>query len=558
MNACPPTLAAAWAQRIAASGPRPALLERGAAGWQARTWEQIAADVARLARLIEVEGIRAGERVATLSPNRYEWLLVDLATLAVGGVHVPIHASLAGPQVAYQLRDSGARLLFVSADDQAGKLVDEWSRLDDRPPIIAFERLTAPLDPAPRTLAEAWAALPDHGAAAYLAEAALRVRPRDLATILYTSGTTGEPKGVMLCHENLASNAWGSLAMCGIEPEDLRLQWLPLSHIFARTCDLYTWILGGTRLALVAGPDALLPACQELRPTLLNGVPYFFEKVMRGLIERGQADLPGVLSAAFGGRMRGCVSGGAPLPRHVAEFYEARGLPLLEGYGMTEASPVITFSRSDAYKLGSVGRALDGVEVRIAPDGEILTRGPHVMLGYWNRPEDTARTIVDGWLHTGDLGQLDADGFLWITGRKKELIVTSGGKNVAPVALEALLMGDPLIRRAIVVGDGRPYLAALIVPEEAALREALGGLGVPQEPYAAALEDPRVVALFEQRIAARLSGVAQFEQVRRCRLLARDLSTEAGELTLTLKLRRQQILQNFAAQIDALYAARHL
>ena len=299
------------------------------------------------------------------------------------------------------------------------------------------------------------------------------MRPDDLATILYTSGTTGEPKGVMLSQRNLASNAVASVEAFGSRSEDLRLTWLPLSHIFARTCDLYTWLVTGCRLALAESPEAVIATCHQLQPTLINGVPYFYEKVQRRFTEAGLADKPGELVKLFGGRMRLCVSGGAALPPHVARFYEAQGLRLLQGYGLTETSPVIATESEKAHKLGTVGRAVPGVEVRISAEGEIQTRGPHVMLGYWHDPKSTAATIEDGWLRTGDLGQLDAEGFLQITGRKKELIVTAGGKNIAPAYLEGLLIEDPLIQQAVVIGDGRNFLTALIVPDYEALRTEL-------------------------------------------------------------------------------------
>ncbi len=378
--------------------------------------------------------------------------------------------------------------------------------------------------------------------------------PDDLATILYTSGTTGEPKGVMLSHRNLVSNAQATLAAFEHSPDDLRLSWLPLSHIFARTCDLYTWLASGSQLALAEGRDKVLANCRTLRPTMLNGVPYFYDKVRRYVIDEHKADMPGFLPELFGGRMRVCCSGGAALPNETAEFFRQRGVKLVQGYGLTESSPVITISTETANKLGTVGRPISGVEVAIADDGEILTRGPHVMLGYWNRPDDTADAIRDGWLLTGDLGELDADGYLRITGRKKELIVTSGGKNVAPVYLENLLVEDPLIAQAIIIGEGRNYLTALVVPNPEALGAAIEEHKIPVHSLAEALVHPEMLALYQQQIDSRLRDVADYEKIERITLLSRGFSMDLGELTPTLKLRRAVIHKHFAEEIERLYS----
>ena len=378
--------------------------------------------------------------------------------------------------------------------------------------------------------------------------------PDDLATILYTSGTTGEPKGVMLSHANLVSNARGMLAAFACGPDDLRLCWLPLSHIYARTCDLYTWLVGGTQLALAESRERILANCQSLHPTLLNGVPYFFDKVRRHVESLADGDSPGRLSELLGGNLRLCSSGGASLPVATAEYYWQHGIRLVQGYGLTETSPVITATHPDADRMGSVGPPIPGVEVRIAEDGEILTRGPHVMLGYWNRPADTADTIRDGWLHTGDLGRLDDAGYLWITGRKKDLIVTAAGKNIAPVAIESLLADEPLISQVVVVGEGRNFLAALIVPNSETLRAEIIDRHIPVFSPAQALAHPEVLALYRQRIDERLACLSENEQIGRFALLDRGLTVEQDELTPTLKLRRAVIQEHFADAIERLYA----
>ncbi len=559
------TLVRLYCDQVAARSTQAALyIPAGDGQFRSISWQTLAADVRQTARLLRQLGVEPGDRVVQVSENRYEWILLDLAIHLVRGVHVAIHAALSPAQIAVQIADCGARLAFVekssviSAPGAPPGVVGgvQYIQIDSLLQPSAFG-----LQPSDDTDLES-AALFD-------------TRPDDLATILYTSGTTGEPKGVMLSHRNLASNALATIAAFDVAEDDLRLCWLPLSHIFARTCDLYTWLASGAPLALAESRERIIANCQTLRPTMLNGVPYFFDKVRRHLEEKGT----GVFSAAektpvpfssslaqlFGGRMRLCCSGGAALPDDTAEFYWARGVKLTQGYGLTESSPVITLSTPTQYKLGTVGRAIAGVEVAIAADGEILTRGPHVMLGYWGEEQGTGvfsaaektpvpfSSIRDGWLHTGDLGQLDEEGFLRITGRKKELIVTAGGKNVAPVLLENLLLASPLVEQALVLGDDRNYLAALIVPNPTALREAIIAGGIPVRTVAEALVHPDVLALYRQEIDARLCDLSSHEQIGRFLLLDRGFSFELGELTPTLKLRRATIAAHFAAEIERLY-----
>jgi long-chain acyl-CoA synthetase len=545
---------AAQAERVALIFPEFEDFER------TRTWSEIARDARQLAVALHREGIRPGDRVAQVSENRYEWIVLDLAVHMLRGVHVAIHSVLSGPQIAWQIRDCDARALFLSDAEQAAKLLGDGVELPSDLRLFGHSGLLLSADPyicplkifirAKAPDDDGTGPLSDELQAAALAE----TRPDDLATILYTSGTTGEPKGVMLSHANLVSNARGMLAAFPYQADELRLCWLPLSHIYARTCDLYTWILGGTQLALAESRERILANCQSLHPTLLNGVPYFFDKVRRHVESLPDGKSPGRLSELLGGKLRLCSSGGAALPVATAEYYWQHGVRLVQGYGLTESSPVITVTHPDADRMGSVGKAIPGVEIRIAADGEILTRGPHVMLGYWNRPADTAEIVHDGWLHTGDLGRLDDAGYLWITGRKKDMIVTAAGKNIAPVAIESLLADEPLISQVVVLGEGRNYLAALIVPNAEALRAEIIERRIPVFTPAQALAHPDVRALYRQRIDQRLECLSENEQIGQFALLDRGLSVEQGELTPTLKLRRATIQEHFADLIESLYA----
>lgn len=538
------TLVELFSRRIADSGERPALFvpnpaqsagTAAASAWLPLTWSELADRVFRLAAALRTAGVRPGDRVVQLSENRPEWIVTDLAIQFAQAVHVPIHSTLAGPQVVEQIRDCDARRAIVSTAAQAEKLACDPA-LCDSLAIWSYEPICDAIPDRTIGLLDDLTAGVAPNELDQIHQSALHaVRPDDLATLIYTSGTTGEPKGVMLSQRNLTTNTLGTLAMIDLQPDELRVGLLPLSHIYARTCDLYCWIACGYQFAIARSRESALADCAALRPTGVNAVPYFYEKVLRAA-----QDMHRPLADLFGGRVRMCNSGGAALPNHLAESYFAAGIPLTQGYGLTETSPVITLCTSTKYKLGSAGRAIDDVEIRIADDGEILTRGPHVMQGYWNRPAATAEVLENGWFHTGDLGHIDDDGYLFITGRKKEIIVLASGKNIAPVQLESLLTEDPLIDQAMVIGDGRSYLVALLVPSAAAR--------VP------AHANGNLKPLLAECIAHRLACVSHHEQVRRFAVLDQPFSIESGELTPTLKLRRNIIAQNHAAEIANLYA----
>jgi long-chain acyl-CoA synthetase len=552
----PPTLVELFARRVAESADRIALHSPSNGRYRARTWREIDDDVAQWAAALTRVGVKPGDRVIQIAENRYEWIIADLAIHLAGGVHVAVHATLSGPQMAFQILDTGAQIVLLSGLAVAEALSQanvEW------PPNVRFYSYESIQTTIAGRRLQSWndAVSQSAGTAHPTGQPVGTAHPTDLATILYSSGTTGEPKGVMLSHGNLASNALATDLLFLPGESDVKLCWLPLSHIFARTCDLYCWIVRGSELVLAESRETILANSQQFRPTLINGVPYFFDKVHRHVASQGGSNDEQTerLKAAFGGRLQMACSGGAPLADATAEYYGRHGIPLVQGYGLTESSPVISVSTPRAYKTGSVGRPLKGVEVKIAADGEILTRGPLVMLGYWKQPQATSDAIdAEGWLRTGDMGHVDEDGFLWITGRKKELIVTAGGKNVAPAYLERLLAEDPLILQALIVGDRRNYLAALIVPNTEALTHELTAQGIAPASREETVAHPQVLKIYRERIDARLSVVAHCEQIGRFTLLGRGFTVEHDELTPTLKLRRSVIQQHFAREIDAMYA----
>ena len=506
------------------------------------------------AGLIEL-GINPGDRVAILSENRYEWLIADHAILSAGAVNVPLHAPLTAVQAAYQLGHSDARGIFVSGQVQADKVAAVLDSLPLLEFVVAFEPVALPS----RLKNMAWAGLMQRG---WLrGEAAMHEIQRreaalagdDLATLIYTSGTTGNPKGVMLTHDNLLSNALATRQLAEIQHGDVQLSWLPYSHIYARTVDHYLTTAAGTTLALAESVDTLVTNLAETQPMWMNSVPRFYEKVWSGIETLAPEKRARELRRIFGKNLRHLSSGGAPLPRHIAAAFYELGLPIFEGYGLTESSPVICFNSAARHRLGSVGPVIGGVEVRIAPDGEILTRGPHVMLGYWKDPQATEQAIVDGWLHTGDVGHLDADGFLFITDRKKDLIITSGGKNIAPTELERLLISDPYIDQAVVYGDRRPFVVAIVVPNFSKLEDEVNSQGWKLEVVDGFIRTPAVLAFYQARIDQLMEAVSQPERVKSCLLLSRPFQAADEELTATLKLRRRHIIAKFEPQIAALY-----
>lgn len=503
-------------------------------------------------------GIKPGDRVGILAENSVDWLTADIAVLATGAVDVPIHAPSAPAQVGYQLSHSGARAVIVGNQAQADKVLSVRETLPDLEFLISF----GPVETRGLIDHVTWEGLIHAGwrqgtfGSGLVGKREERLTRDDLATIIYTSGTTGRPKGVMLTHGNLISNAEATYANNPLLPDDQLLSWLPYSHIYARTVDHYLAILAGVTAAIADSPETLVLNIAEIQPTWMTAVPRFYEKVWASVESLPQPTRDAALHRIFGPRIRQLTSGGAPLPKHLAEGYQAVGLPLYEGYGLTESSPVISFNSPSRLKIGSVGTAIPGVEIKIAEDGEILTKGPHVMKGYWKEKAATRAAIVDGWLHTGDVGQIDGDGFLTITDRKKDLIITSGGKNIAPSELERLLTRDPLIDQAVVFGDGRPFATALIVPNFERLQAALGPGHGHWETEAELIVDKAARALVKEHVDRVMLEVSQPERVKAFLLLARPFQMESDELTSTMKVRRSFVLSKYKERLEVLYANR--
>lgn len=514
----PTTIPQLLASTVARVGDQPALgtICGGELSWL--TWAEINVEVRRFAARLRLAGVGPGDRVAQLAPNSTAWIFTDLAILSMGAVHVPLHVSLAKRQVAELLKLAEPKLLVV-ADDNASHAVPIL-----RHPDLANVREAPPLETP--------------------------VEPGQLATLLFTSGTTGQPRGVMLSHENVTSNAIATTEAVGSPVNETRLCFLPLSHIYARTCDLYSWLYRGSRLVLAESRDTIIRDCQLARPRVINGVPYFYQKIAQQL----QNAEPDALRQLLGGELKRCFCGGAAVAPEVEATFERQGLPILSGYGLTEASPVVSATGADDYHAGSVGKPLPNLEVQLLETGEILVRGPSVMLGYWNDPTATAEAIVDGWLHTGDLGEIDVSGRLRIMGRQKELIVMSTGKNVAPERVEQHLAGSPLVEHVCVVGEGRKCLGALIVPNPDALRKEIRQRRLWVWSRRRAVSHPRIRELFRQEIDRLLAQVSAEEQVGCFKILDRNFSVEQGELTTKLSLRRQTIAAHFAREIGQMYA----
>ena len=529
-------------------------------------------------------GISKGDRVAILSENRPEWTIADFACLLIGAVVVPVYTTLTGEQVAYMLQDSGARVVFVSNEKLLLKVQSIQSQTVIERIVVMDSVETAHAVQMQRLMREGPKERdPEFDTAARAIEA------DDLATIIYTSGTTGTPKGVRLTHGNMASNIAYSLSGFTIRGGEISISFLPLSHVTARHVDL-AMLSRGVTLAYVSALDTLPQALAEVRPTIFVGVPRVYEKVhtqvdlkakgfpkkwiYRWALSVGRKHRSEILAdqtpasltwrianllvyskvrAGMGGRTELFISGGAPLGRELAEWYADIGIRIDEGYGLTETSPVIAVNSPQAHKLGTVGKPLPNVEVRIAEDGEILVRGPSVFKGYWNRPEETQAALVDGWFKTGDIGNLDADGFLAITDRKKDLIKTSGGKFIAPQPLENSLKHNALIGEAVVLGDKHKFPAVLIAPYFPVLEDWARANQIAFSSRKYLITHPKVRALYDGIVTDLNRNLARFEQLKKVILVAEEFSSENGVLTASMKLRRRVVEERYRSEIEKMY-----
>ncbi|MBS1798649.1 MAG: long-chain fatty acid--CoA ligase [Acidobacteria bacterium] len=571
-------------------GDRTVMMEQsGVDQWTPISSTELYGRVCALADVFRGWGLVKGDRVAILSENRWEWAVTDFATLVMGGVDVPLYPTLTPEQIAYMLKDSGARVAVVSTAEQ-------YEKVKAAGDISTLEHVVV-MDPGSFDGAESFASLISGAKQREQRDAEFDVmaktsRPGDLATIIYTSGTTGEPKGVMLTHGNLASNLNYSTGPLGLSDKDTAISFLPLSHVTARHLD-YALLCHGTKLAYCAKFDQLPAAMKVVQPTIFVAVPRVYEKI-RQAVEGKSAVSPlklkilnwalGVgrknrdatlngrhprslawmlagklvfskIHEAFGGRTRTFISGGAPLGMDTAGWFADTGIVILEGYGLTETSPVIALNYPDAYKIGTVGKALPNVECRFAEDGELEVKGPSIFPGYWNKEKETREVFTeDGWFRTGDIGNLDQDGFLSITDRKKELLKTSGGKLIAPQPIENKLKANILVGHAAMVGDKHKFACVLISPNLAALKNWAKAQGIATEDAALLVKEPKVVEAYREIVEKVNGTLANFESIKRVCVVPEEWSVEDGTMTPSMKLKRRVVNEKHARQIAEFYA----
>ena len=573
-----------------AANPRAVLWQDEFSQWQPLSSDQIYQRVRALATAFLRMGAKRGDRIALISENRWEWAVTDFAALAIGAADVPIYPTLTGDQIAALVRDAGCRIAVVSTRNQFDKLNAVRAQTQ-------LERIVMMDSPAPEGAIAMSELIGDADAAGAerdpVFDALVRsIAPDDLATLIYTSGTTGEPKGVALTHGNIAANQNFAPIDFNFDSTDACISFLPLSHITARALD-YIMYNFGAQVAYCSQFDKLPQAMRDIRPTVIVGVPRVFEKI-RQEVERRAAESPvnrrllswvtrlgarfadtvydgrqpnsllwklanklaySKVREAFGGRVRIFVSGGAPLGIDTARWFASVGIALWEGYGLTETSPVIALNNPIRHRMGAAGMPLGNIELKLAEDGELLVRGPSVFAGYWQKPAATAECFdSQGWFHTGDIGHFDADGFLYITDRKKELLKTSGGKLVAPQPIENKLKNSLLVAHAALVGDRHKFICALIVPNFAALEEWASHHGIQVQSRAELVADPRVVVLYAEIVREVNGTLANFETLKRFRIVPEEWTQDSGELTPSMKLKRRVITARYAAAIAELYA----
>ena len=592
----PGTLTQLFFDSVEKFGHTPAAMRFKSGGqWHDITHAELLKRVRHFALALRRLGIRRGDRVAILSENRPEWAVTDYASLCIGVTDVPVYPTLPAGQIKYILNDSGAVAICVSSAGQLAKILEIRGDVPSLKHVIVFD----PAATGPGVIA-----LADHYASGAAGDAAgegadfkaeaLQTKPDELATIIYTSGTTGDPKGVMLTHNNIYSNCMDAIPALEIGPDDSTLSFLPLSHIFERMGGHYAVFGTGATINYAESIDTLVVNLGEVKPTIVMSVPRVYEKIYARALENALASpirkriffwakqvgercvdetmagrVPSSalafqyriarklvfskLHARVGGRLKYFVSGGAPLPADIARFFFAAGLPIYEGYGLTETSPVICLNNPHKWRIGTVGPVIPGVELKFADDGEILARGPNIMKGYYNKPEATREAIEpDGFFHTGDIGEL-VDGFLKITDRKKDLIVTAGGKKIAPQPIEGRLKSNKYVANAVMLGDQRKFPMLLIVPQYEHLEPWAKRRNLAYKDHREMLKLPEVKAKIEREVTEQLSDLAKYEMPKKILLLENDFTIESGDLTPTLKVKRRVVEKKYQREIDALY-----
>ena len=595
----PDTLARMFWDRVERSGDRPAHQFKQSTDWKTITWREVGDVVREVALGLLALGRGKGDAVALLSTSRAEWVQADFAIFSAGCVTVPVYPTYPPDLIAYVVNDSGAKTIIVEDPGQLSKVLEARDKTPGLEQIVVITGYDAPQPPK---MIMTWETLRRRGRDSVdahrstLAERVASTRPTDLATIVYTSGTTGPPKGVMQTHGNHIAAVTASKQATPVEEGWVHLLFLPLAHSFARL-ESFLGVAHGLTTAFAENLDKVGENLKETRPHFICSVPRVFEKVYGKILagveagspakrkifgwavsvgrdvsrhqQRGQP-VPATLElkrklahrlvfsklhAALGGRLQWAVSGGAPLSRDIAEFFHAAGILLLEGYGLTETCPALTFNRPDRFKFGSVGQTLPGVQLRIAADGEILARGPNIAtLGYFKQPEATREVFdLDGWFHTGDIGTIDGDGFLVITDRKKDLIVTAGGMNIAPQNIENLLKADPFISQVMIYGDRRPYPVALITVNPEELSKFAREQGILTSEAAAIVKHPKVVERVGRTVEEKNTQLQSYAKIKRFTVLATDFTLDGGELTPTLKVKRRVVSQKYKDAIEELY-----
>ncbi|HEV7767946.1 MAG TPA: long-chain fatty acid--CoA ligase [Thermoanaerobaculia bacterium] len=583
---------------VTANIDRPAIMKyKSGDQWLDVTVPEFRDKVRWLSTALYEMGVKPGDRVGILSENCPEWTISDFAILCASAVTVPVYPTLLGWQIEYILNDAGTVVVICSNQEQLDKLLE----IRDHVPTLQSIIICVPPAQLPPGVSSFNDAVErgkkyeqQHGRQ-WFDQSRKSPKPDDLATLVYTSGTTGNPKGAMLTHGNITSNTVTVREFVPIQPGDIALSILPLSHILERMVDFLYLLKGGT-IAYAENVNKVADNLAEVRPHYFAAVPRLFEKMRARVLDNvavapparqkifywalkiAEERLPyrvegkpmpfglsvksaiadklvfGKIIARLGGRVKYVVSGGAPLSADLAAFFIGAGVEILEGYGLTETSPVIAVNRPDARRIGTVGPIVPGVEVKIASDGEILSRGPHIMKGYWNNPEATAAAIdADGWFHTGDIGEIDADGFLKITDRKKDIIINAYGKNIAPQPIEALLKSSPYVGTPVLIGDRRKYLAALIVPNFEKLEREAAALGVNAASREDLVADARVKGLIQGELDRFNKNLDRQEKIRRFALLSRDFTIDDDEITPSLKVKRKNIDKKYKSVIDQLY-----